>query len=260
MIRSLYSGVAGLKTQQTKMDVIGNNIANVGTYGFKSDRATFKDVYYQTTQTATASTGNTGGTNAKQIGYGNVVGSIDTNTKTSAMSSTGYGLDIAIAGEGFLQVMGADGNIMYTKAGMLDIDAEGNLVDVNGNFVLGVSGSDTTLPPSSNKIIIDLPYLDPQNSSVESTINQVDYTISSSNPTDKANVNFNFVSSNSLPIGQKMAAKISGDSITVTVNAKETFANAAEINAELNKAIKAANGNVEHPAGDFTISMVPEQS
>ncbi|MBQ5990258.1 MAG: flagellar hook-basal body complex protein [Oscillospiraceae bacterium] len=260
MIRSLYSGVAGLKTQQTKMDVIGNNIANVGTYGFKSDRATFKDVYYQTTQTATASTGNVGGTNAKQIGYGNLVGSIDTNTKTSAMSSTGYGLDIAIAGEGFLQVMGADGNIMYTKAGMLDIDAEGNLVDVNGNFVLGVSGSDTTLPPSSNKIMIDLPYLDPQNSSVESTINNVDFTITSSNPTDKANVNFNFVSSNSLPIGQKMAAKISGDSITVTVNAKETFANAAEINAELNKAIKAANGNVEHPAGDFTISMVPENS
>ncbi|MBR6836940.1 MAG: flagellar hook-basal body complex protein, partial [Oscillospiraceae bacterium] len=198
MIRSLYSGVAGLKTQQTKMDVIGNNIANVGTYGFKSDRATFKDVYYQTTQTATASTGNVGGTNAKQIGYGNLVGSIDTNTKTSAMSSTGYGLDIAIAGEGFLQVMGADGNIMYTKAGMLDIDAEGNLVDVNGNFVLGVSGSDMTLPPSSNKIMIDLPYLDAQNSSVESTINQVDFTITSSNPTDKANVNFNFVSSNSL--------------------------------------------------------------
>ncbi len=260
MIRSLYSGVAGLKTQQTKMDVIGNNIANVGTYGFKSDRATFKDVYYQTTQTATASTGNVGGTNAKQIGYGNLVGSIDTNTKTSAMSSTGYGLDIAIAGEGFLQVMGADGNIMYTKAGMLDIDAEGNLVDVNGNFVLGVSGSDTTLPPSSNKIIIDLPYLDPQNSSVETTINNVDFTITSSNPSDKANVNFNFVSSSSLPIGQKMSAKISGDSITVTINAKEEFANAAEINAELNKAIKAANGNVEHPAGDFTISMVPENS
>lgn len=260
MIRSLYSGVAGLKTQQTKMDVIGNNIANVGTYGFKSDRATFKDVYYQTTQTATASTGNVGGTNAKQIGYGNLVGSIDTNTKTSAMSSTGYGLDIAIAGEGFLQVMGADGNIMYTKAGMLDIDAEGNLVDVNGNFVLGVSGSDTTLPPSSNKIMIDLPYLDPQNSSVESTINNVDFTITSSNSTDKANVNFNFVSSNSLPIGQKMSAKISGDSIVVTVNAKETFANSAEINAELNKAIKAANGNVEHPAGDFTISMIPDRS
>lgn len=260
MIRSLYSGVAGLKTQQTKMDVIGNNIANVGTYGFKSDRATFKDVYYQTTATASASTGNTGGTNAKQIGYGNLVGSIDTNTKTSAMSSTGYGLDIAIAGEGFLQVMGPDGNIMYTKAGMLDIDAEGNLVDVNGNFVLGVSGSDMSLEPGSNKIQVTLPYLDPQNSSVESTINNVDFTITSSNSTDKANVNFNFVSSNSLPIGQKMSAKISGDSITVTINAKETFNGVDEINSELNKAIKAANGNVEHPAGDFTISMVPSTS
>ncbi len=260
MIRSLYSGVAGLKTQQTKMDVIGNNIANVGTYGFKSDRATFKDVYYQTTQTATASTGNSGGTNAKQIGYGNSVGSIDTNTKTSAMSSTGYGLDIAIAGEGFLQVMGPDGNIMYTKAGMLDIDADGNLVDVNGNFVLGVSGSDTSLPPASNKIKIDLPYLDADVSSVEDTINGVDFKITSSNQTDKANVNFTFVSSSSLPIGQKMVAKISGQSITVTVNAKENFGSVAEINKELNDAIKSANGGVEHPAGQFDLTMVPSDS
>ncbi len=260
MIRSLYSGVAGLKTQQTKMDVIGNNIANVGTYGFKSDRATFKDVYYQTTQTATASTGNTGGTNAKQIGYGNLVGSIDTNTKTSAMSSTGYGLDIAIAGEGFLQVMGADGNIMYTKAGMLDIDAEGNLVDVNGNFVLGVNGSDTTLPPSSQKIQVALPYLDANAASVNTMINNKDYTISASNPTNKGNVSFTFVQSSSLPAGQKMSAKISGDSITVTVNANEDFADIGAVNAALNDAIKAANGGVEHPAGEFTIEMAPEFS
>ncbi len=258
MIRSLYSGVAGLKTQQTKMDVIGNNIANVGTYGFKSDRATFKDVYYQTTQTATASTGNTGGTNAKQIGYGNLVGSIDTNTKTSAMSSTGYGLDIAIAGEGFLQVMGADGNIMYTKAGMLDIDAEGNLVDVNGNFVLGVNGSDTTLPPSSEKIQVQLPYLDASTASVNTMINNVDYTITSSNPTNKGNVSFTFVQSSSLPAGQKMSAKISGDSITVTVNSNEEFDDVDAINTALNEAIKAANGGVEHPAGEFTIEMAPE--
>lgn len=258
MIRSLYSGVAGLKTQQTKMDVIGNNIANVGTYGFKSDRATFKDVYYQTTQTATASTGNTGGTNAKQIGYGNLVGSIDTNTKTSAMSSTGYGLDIAIAGEGFLQVMGADGNIMYTKAGMLDIDAEGNLVDVNGNFVLGVNGSDTTLPPSSQKIQVALPYLDANAASVNTMINNKDYTITASNPTNKGNVSFTFVQSSSLPAGQKMSAKISGDSITVTVNSNETFADIDAVNTALNDAIKAANGGVEHPAGEFTIDMAPE--
>ena len=260
MVRSLYSGVAGLKTQQTKMDVIGNNIANVGTYGFKSDRATFKDVYYQTTATATAATGNIGGTNAKQIGYGNSVGSIDTNTKTSAMSSTGYGLDVAIAGEGFLQVMGLDGEIMYTKAGMLDVDADGNLVDINGNFVLGISGSDTTLPPASNKIKIDLPFLDPQPASVESTINNVEYKITSSNSTDKANVNITFVSSTSLPIGQKMTAKISGASIVVTVNANEEFSDIDEINTEMNKAIKSANGGVEHPAGEFTIDMVPSDS
>ncbi len=74
------------------------------------------------------------------------------------MSTTGYTLDVAIAGEGYLQVMDADGNIFYTKAGMLDIDAEGNVVDVNGNFVLGVSGDPTGKPASSNKIKILLPY------------------------------------------------------------------------------------------------------
>lgn len=253
MVRSLYSGVAGLKSQQTKMDVIGNNIANVGTYGYKSSRATFKDVYYQTAATATASTGNTGGTNAKQIGYGNSVGSIDTNTQTSAMSSTGYNLDIAIAGEGFLQVMGMDGNIMYTKAGMLDIDSDGNLVDINGNFVLG--SMDPSQPPSSNKIKVSLPFLDPSSSSVEQKVNNVGYKITSENSTDKANVSFSFVTSNSLPIGQPMAAKISGASIIVTVNARETFSDMEDFTKKLNQAITDANGGTAHPAGDFTISM-----
>ena len=70
MLRSLYSGVSGLQAHQTKMDVIGNNIANVNTYGFKSSRVTFSDIYYQTTRTATAGTTTSGGNNPSQIGYG----------------------------------------------------------------------------------------------------------------------------------------------------------------------------------------------
>ncbi len=70
MMRSLYSGVAGLKTHQTKMDVIGNNIANVNTIGFKSSSVLFRDVLYQTTSAATGATATTGGTNAAQIGLG----------------------------------------------------------------------------------------------------------------------------------------------------------------------------------------------
>ena len=123
MVRSLYSGVAGMVTHQSKMDVIGNNISNVSTYGYKSSRATFRDVYYQTSSSASAATATSGGTNPTQIGYGAKLGSVDVNHSQSVMSTTGYTLDVAIAGEGYLQVMDADGNIFYTKAGMLDIDA-----------------------------------------------------------------------------------------------------------------------------------------
>lgn len=257
MVRSLFSGVAGLKTQQTKMDVIGNNIANVGTYGYKSSRATFKDVYYQTAQAAQGANGDTGGTNAIQIGYGNKVGSIDTNTATSAMSSTGYSLDVAITGDGYLQVMDEGGDIYYTKAGMLDIDSEGNLVDINGNFVLGVSG-DSTQDPGSNKIKITLPYLDAASGKAEEDINGVHYTIDATNKTSKANVNITFVSTSSLPIGEPMRASISGSSIVVNVNANEEFESLDDFNKALNEAVTAANNGIEHPAGSFTLSMDDE--
>ena len=79
MIRSMYSGVAGMKAHQARMDVIGNNIANVNTYGFKSSRASFKDIYYQTLQGATAATSDQGGTNASQIGYGVQLGGVSVN-------------------------------------------------------------------------------------------------------------------------------------------------------------------------------------
>ena len=77
MMRSLYSGVAGLKAHQTKMDVIGNNISNVNTYGFKASRTTFRDVYYQTLSSSSNASGNMGGKNPSQVGYGASVGSVD---------------------------------------------------------------------------------------------------------------------------------------------------------------------------------------
>ena len=99
MLRSLYSGVAGMSTHQTKMDVIGNNISNVSTYGFKSTRVTFRDVYYQTTTDATAATAAKGGTNAVQVGYGSSLGSTDVNHSQSTLTTTGLSLDVAIAGD-----------------------------------------------------------------------------------------------------------------------------------------------------------------
>lgn len=146
MVRSLYSGVSGLKAHQQKMDVIGNNIANVNTYGFKGSRVTFSDVYYQTMRAATAGSAVTGGTNPSQIGYGTQVNSIDTIMSRSGFATTGVGLDMAIAGEGYFMVQDPSGNIMYTRAGVFNIDNDGYLVDANGNKVLGQLNSDTTTP------------------------------------------------------------------------------------------------------------------
>lgn len=149
MVRSMYSGVSGLKSHQTRMDVIGNNIANVNTYGFKAGRVTFRDVYYQTLNTATGPTSGakpSGGVNPNQIGYGTSVGSIDTLHTRSGFQFTDNGFDVAIAGEGYFQVQDPDGNRFFTRAGILNIDPAGNVVDANGYFVLGENSNIVTAP------------------------------------------------------------------------------------------------------------------
>ena len=107
MMRSLYSGVAGLKTHQTKMDVIGNNIANVNTTAFKASSITFSELMSQTTQKASGPNGTTGvgGTNARQIGLGVKAGAINVNMTTQGASqSTGNPFDIMITGDAFFIV------------------------------------------------------------------------------------------------------------------------------------------------------------
>lgn len=262
MVRSLYSGVSGMMAQQTKMDVIGNNISNVGTYGYKASRATFKDVYYQTKSSATSASSNSGGTNATQIGYGSKLGSIDVNTTQSIMTSTGYTMDCAITGEGYFQVMDNDGNVFYTKAGMFDIDADGNLVDTNGNFVLGSAGypssSLANSAPSSDKISISLPYENSSVATVTNKINGIGVTISSTNANSAGNIGITFNSVSSLPVGQKVSAKVSSTAIAVSLNANETFGSLAELQKAVNDAITKANGGKAHEAGDFAITMDDE--
>ena len=140
MMRSLYSGVSGLKTHQTKMDVIGNNIANVNTTAFKSQSITFSELMYQTTQTASGANPTTGkaGTNARQIGLGVKTGAISASVETSgATQSTGNPFDIKITGSSFFIV--SDGmNNFFTRDGSFYVDGQGNLaMTSNGYNVMG---------------------------------------------------------------------------------------------------------------------------
>ena len=254
MVRSLYAGVMGIRTHQSRLDVIGNNIANVSTYGYKSSRATFKDVYYQTLSGASSATAERGGKNPTEIGYGSTLNSIDVMHGQQGLQMTDRGLDVAITGEGFLQVKDADGNIFYTRAGILDFDEAGNLVDSNGNFVLGVSGNPLGKAPGSEKIQFSIPPVDPTQASVKEKINGVDFSITASKAVSAGNVRMQIISVADLPSGQQCAAEINSSSILIKLNKFETFKDMTDLQTAINDAITEANGGVKHPAGDFQIS------
>ena len=139
MMRSLFSAVSGLKAHQTKMDVIGNNIANVNTVAYKSQSVTFGDVYYQTTQVATGpnEASGKGGTNAKQIGLGSTVGAISVDpTAQGASERTDNTWDLMISGDKFFVVSNA-GNTYFTRAGDFTTDLDGAIVTQSGANVMG---------------------------------------------------------------------------------------------------------------------------
>ncbi len=144
MMRSLFSGVSGLKVHQTKMDVIGNNIANVNTVGFKSSNVTFTDIFYQTTQSASGPNAETGagGQNAKQIGLGSTLGVISQNiTGQGGAQRTDNPFDMMINGDGFF-VVNKGGQNYFTKAGNFTTDEAGTLVNGAGNTVMGWQADD----------------------------------------------------------------------------------------------------------------------
>lgn len=138
MLRSMYSGVAGLKTHQTKMDVIGNNIANVNTTSFKSQSISFSDLMYQTTQHASGATETTGGVNARQIGLGAQSASIATAIDTQgATQTTNNPYDLMISGDAFFIVNDGTQNV-YTRDGSFYVDGQGNLAtQSDGYYIMG---------------------------------------------------------------------------------------------------------------------------
>lgn len=154
----MYSGVSGMRGFQTKLDVIGNNIANVNTAGFKAGRVMFKDIMSQTVSGVTAPVdGTTGGANAKQIGLGASIGSIDTLHTAGSAMTTNNPLDMRIDGDGFFLVkLTADQAEPYlTRAGDFHLDAARQLVTSDGFFVVNSDGDPIQLEPEVTAFTID---------------------------------------------------------------------------------------------------------
>ena len=161
MLRSMYSGISGLKNFQTKLDVIGNNISNVNTYGFKKERTIFKDLISQTQAGASSPTATRGGVNALQVGLGSQSAAIDTVHNGGSLQTTARTLDLAISGDGFFMLADSAAeempatedmeslidnalideglaNTSYTRAGNFYMDRNGFLVNADGKYLVGV--------------------------------------------------------------------------------------------------------------------------
>lgn len=164
MMRSLYSGVSGLRVHQTKMDVIGNNIANVNTVGFKSSSVTFSDIFYQTTQGATGPNAETGsaGKNPMQIGLGANLSSIKASFTTGGAQRTDNPFDLMINGDSFF-IVKSGGSNYYTKAGSFGIDANGTLSTPSGATVMGWQVDPNDPNKIEQKEVSELKIMSPEN-------------------------------------------------------------------------------------------------
>ncbi|ACU36279.1 MULTISPECIES: flagellar hook-basal body complex protein [Actinosynnema] len=136
MLRSLFSGISGLRAHQQMMDVTGNNISNVNTTGFKSSQTVFEDTLSQTLRAAQAAGANTAATNPAQVGLGVRTAGINTNFNQGTTQSTGRNTDMLIQGDGFF-VVNSSGQQLYTRAGALSFDAAGQLTTPAGGILQG---------------------------------------------------------------------------------------------------------------------------
>ena len=157
MMRSLYSGISGLRNHQTRMDVIGNNIANVNTTGYKTSRVIFQDIFSQTAAGGTAARPqeNIGGTNPMQIGLGIKLATVDVLHTPAPIARTDNPFDMMIEGDGYFIVQNENTDYFYTRAGNFYLDSEGYLVNAQGYYVMGY-GFDQADPPTTYLEIYEL--------------------------------------------------------------------------------------------------------
>lgn len=146
MLRSMYSGISGMKANQTKMDVVGNNVANVGTTAYKKTSTRFSDALYQDSIFASAPSATLGGVNPGQVGIGTKVSGIFKNMLQGSIQPTGRPSDLAIDGDGFFTVEIGPNQKAYTRDGSFSIDMKGNLVTAEGYKVLNTDGKPIAIP------------------------------------------------------------------------------------------------------------------
>ncbi len=238
MVKSLFTGVTGLKSHQQRMDMIGNNIANVNTVGFKTDVMTFADVYYQSKRNPSAPTATLGGINPRQVGYGVKVSSVEANLSQSGYNYTDSKTDIALDGKGFFQLMDGAGNIYYTRAGHFTFDEQGYLVNADGYHVLGVSGTADGVAASSDIIRAVVPQTDNHVSSATKLVNGTNVTVSVSAPSEYTNMSVAFKHAD-FPY-----ATYANNILTVFFNTEQQYDSKEEFDAEIQKALTAGGVNL----------------
>lgn len=185
---AMSAAITGLKAHMDALNVVGNNVANVNTYGYKAGRVTFRESIYSTQSAGAAGTTTMGGTNPRQIGYGTSVGTIDLDMATSSLESTGYGLDVAIQGDGFFLVGPKDltfanseelAKLSFSKVGDFRFDADGYLVDGAGNVVYGFLASsgaeDAGTVAADDPSMVLAPIRLPWKSTADATLNEAVY-------------------------------------------------------------------------------------
>lgn len=154
MLRSMYAGISGMKGFQSKLDVVGNNISNVNTNGFKKGRVTFQDMLSQTERGAEAAADDWGGMNPMQVGLGSQVGSIDDVDTQGFLESTGRSLDLAIEGDGMFRLDAGNEGSYYTRAGNFYLDDEGSITNADGYYVMDENDEEITIPEDAQSFSI----------------------------------------------------------------------------------------------------------
>lgn len=226
MIRSLWTGVNGVVGHQTYLDVIGNNVANVNTVGFRKSSPVFSDLLSDLMHGATEGDGNIGGVSPMQVGLGSLVTAIDVSQTQGSLTLTDVATNLAISGTGFFVVQGTEGQF-YTRAGDFVVDSEGYLVQSGtGNYLLGTKIGDDGIPDSAG-------VLEPVRIPVVSGTGDADYTL-------PAKATENILYACNLDAGMAL-----GDSHTAGTTVYDNLGNAHEIQVTWSKATETAEDGTE---------------